>query len=39
MWKVREKEGVKWGHGGQEEQGVKEIKEVKKVDVELRIEN
>lgn len=37
MSELRGKEGVKWGHGGQEEQGVKEIKEVKKVDVKLRM--
>ena len=37
MWKVRGKEGVKWGHGVQEVQGVKEVKGVNEVDVILRM--
>ena len=40
MWKPRGKEGVKWGHGEHEDQGVKEVKEVNgvnEIDVKLRM--
>ena len=37
MSELRGKEGVKWGHGGQEVQGVKEVNGVNEIDVKLRM--